>query len=287
MHLRGFAAAFVFTGVLCQAQAPYVETWTGRVKQDKVAEFGTFATRVADANRRGNGDNFIALTDFYGHDNRVAFVSPRQSLADIEPAMARFNGALKEFMGMNMDRFIAEWSRLSEGGQSQLWMIRADMCANLPGPDEWMKTVGSSRFMAMTYTFLKPGHGLEYDKQLTMLKQARESGSGEKLPYVVTQLMTGGSALTIRGALPLKSLADFEKVGSIRKLLGDSYESYAQMSAQNVDRVELAIMRIVPEWSNPPKAIADADPKFWTVKAQAPMKAKPAATAPKPAKAGQ
>lgn len=82
MHLRGFAAVFVLTGILCQAQAPYVETWTGRVKQDKVAEFGTFATRVADANRRGNGDNFIALTDFYGRDNRVAFVSPRQSLAE-------------------------------------------------------------------------------------------------------------------------------------------------------------------------------------------------------------
>lgn len=118
------------------------------------------------------------------------------------------------------------------------------------------------------------------------MKQARESGAGEKLPYQVTQLMSGGTALTIRGALPPKSMADFEKAGSIRKLLGDLYESYAQMSAQNVDHVELAIMRIVPRWSNPPKAIADADPKFWTVKA--PMKPKPAAAPQtKPVKSGQ
>ncbi len=286
MHLRGFAAAFVFTGVLCQAQAPYVETWTGRVKQDKVAEFGALCTRVADANRRGNGDNFIALADFYGRDNGVTFVWPRQSLADIEPAMGKFNGALKEFMGMTMDRFMAEIERLVEGGRSQLWGLRPEMSANLPSAEGRSKTVGTARYMAMTYITLKPGRSLDYDKQLTMLKQARESAS-EKLPYAVSMLVSGGPPLSLRGAVPLKSVADLEKVASVRKLLGDSYEAYSQMSAQNIDHVELALMRIVPEWSNPPKAIADADPKFWTVKAQAPMKAKPAATAPKPAKAGQ
>jgi len=65
-------------------------------------------------------------------------------------------------------------------------------------------------------------------------------------------------------------------MGSTRTLLGEeAYRQYSEMSAQNYAKVEYSLRRFVPEWSNPPAAFVEANPKFWTVKAPA---AKPKAT---------
>lgn len=125
----------VFT-VTCLAQqvsepSSYIEISWMRVKQDKVAEFNQLALRVADANRRGNGDNWIAFMDMYGRDNSIWFASARQSLNDVEPGMNKFMGAIKEFMGYSPDRIFAEISKTVEASGTQLCRPRLDLGWNV------------------------------------------------------------------------------------------------------------------------------------------------------------
>src|SRR5438067_13315854 len=89
-------------------QGGFVEVSWMRIKQDKVAEFGQLATRIADANRRGKGDNWLAHMDMYGRDNYVTMGAMRSSLDEIEPGMNKFMGSIKEIMGYSLERFMGD-----------------------------------------------------------------------------------------------------------------------------------------------------------------------------------
>lgn len=251
----------------------YVEIWTAKVRQDRVAEFGTIATRVADANRK-NGDHFVAFSDFYGKDNRVSIAMPRASAAEIEPAMGKFMGSLKEYLGMTPDRFMADISRLIEEGYSELRLRRPDLSSNIADDEAWARAVGSARYMMTISLKLKPGRIIDAEKQLLMVKQKSEAN---QIPTAISQVVAGRPGSYFYVSRPMKSIADLDQMPGLRATLGDeAYEQFQESVSRNFESSEYRIMRIVPEWSNPPKMVADADPKFWAPKPASKPKAKPA-----------
>jgi hypothetical protein len=274
---------------LCSAQQPqsYAEIWSAKIKSDRVAEFGALCLRVADANRRGKGDNFTAYMNYYGADNRVYFVSPRASIDEVEPASAKFNGAIKEYLGFGPERFGAELSKLVEDSGSELRRRRLDLSSNIPDADTWMKAIAQAQYLYSVRLRVKPGRSMDFEKQLLMLKEAAEKGDGPKMPVNISQEVAGPQRQMYYATIPLKNVAEIGRMPSIRSMLGDSaYENYSQMSAQNVDLVETVILRAVPEWSNVPQMMADANPRLWKVKSAMMAKPKPAEAA-KPAAASE
>jgi hypothetical protein len=262
-------------------QPGYLELNWFRVKQDKVAEFGQLANRIADANRRGKGDHWIACMDIYGRDNHVWMLVRRTNLAEIEPGMASFFGALKEFAGYSPERFMAESSKVVESSGAQLLRVRMDLSWGFKDVDEWTQLVAKSRYMAVVTVHVKPGRTLDADTQLRTLKEAIVS-HGETSAASVVQLVLGGDPGTLYVRIPLESVTDIEKMGSPRGALGEEgYKRYSEMSAQNISSFEYTLMRFVPEWSNAPESFIQANPALWKVKPMIAAKPKAAATADK------
>lgn len=298
MHTRSFltgcsvAAASLFLVTagsgLCRAQqasdqSSYLELNWMRAKQDKVAEFGQTLSRIADANRRGKGDTWIAYADMYGRDNYVWLASGRESLSAIEPGFKNFSGALKEFMGMSVDRFMAEASKTVESSGAQLWRHRFDLSWNVKDTNDWQAQLGKSHFMAVVTLHVKPGRMVESEKQIKMVADAM-AGSETKNAGLVSQVVMGGDPGTFYVRIPLGSIEDVGTMMTARKALGEEgYKTYSEMAAQDYASIDFTLKRMVPEWSAPTAAIMQANPSMWKVKSMAAPKPKAPATEPKPA----
>jgi hypothetical protein len=286
------AALFVVTiapllsSAQTQGEPGYLETSRLKVRQDKVAEFNQLAMRIADANRRGNGDHWTAIVDMYGRDNFVWMVASRNSLSEIEPGMNKFGSAVKEFMGMPLDRLMAEASKLTDSSTSELRVRRPDLSWNITDMPSWMARVARAKYLAVVNIHVKPGHIVDAEKQVMMIRDAM-NGKPEAMAASVSQVRFGGDPGTLWITIPLAEITDIDKMSSPRTVLGEEgYRQYSEMAAQNYASVEFSLKRFVPEWSNPPAAFVEANPKFWTVK-PVPAMAKPKATPPaaKPAAA--
>jgi hypothetical protein len=257
-----------------------------KVKQDKVGEFGEIARRIADANRRGKGDNWTAYTDFYGTDQYVAMASIRPSLDAIEPGMNKFMGSLKEVMGFNPERFFAETAKLLESSGSELRRRLLDLSWGVKDTQDWMSHMAKAAYIGTVTIKVKPGRILDAEKQLIMVKEAASNKEGQAAASV-TQVMFGGSIGTFYITVPMESLADISKMGGARNILGEeAYRTYSQMAAENYISAEYTLRRAVPAWSNPPASYLESNPKLWTVKPVAAAKPKPATTETKPATTG-
>jgi hypothetical protein len=261
-------------------QSSYMELSWMKVKQDKVAEFGQLSARIADANRRGKGDTWVAYTDMYGKDNYVWMASARSSLSDVEPAMNKFLGALKEFMGYSPDRFFAEASKTVESSGTQLWRHRYDLSWNLKDSPDWQAKLAQAHYVAVITVHVKPGHFLDAEKQVKMVSDA-VTASGDKQIGLVSQVIMGGDFGTMFVRIPLGSVADIGEMMTARKALGeDGYRKYSEMAAQDYASVDYSLKRIMPEWSNPPASFVGANPAMWKVKpVVAAAKPKPAESA--------
>jgi len=82
-------ALTTMVAVAAAAQIPeeYLDMFIAKVRPDKRAEFDAISKKVADANRRNNGDTWIAMDAEYGEWNTVSFVSTRRSYADAEKSL--------------------------------------------------------------------------------------------------------------------------------------------------------------------------------------------------------
>src|ERR1700751_3285032 len=66
------------------AQGGYLDVLIVKVKPEKVADFQALTKKSAEANRRFNGDRWIALEAVYGEGNIYQFTSTRKDYADID-----------------------------------------------------------------------------------------------------------------------------------------------------------------------------------------------------------
>ncbi len=256
-------------------------TWI-KVKQDRVSEFDQMARRIADANRRAKGDNWVAYTDFYGADQYVQMASTRSSPEAIETGMNKFMMSVKEIMGYTPDRFFAEAAKLAESSGTELRKRRWDLSWGSTDGQDWFSKMAKAAYVASVVVKVKPGRIPDAEKQMSMIKQAA-TNKGETSAGMVSQVVLGGSAGTFYVTIPMKSLRDIGAIPSPSSMLGEEgYRNYSQMSAENYASVEVRLRRSVPAWSNPPASYLEANPKLWTVKAQASPKSKEAVSENKP-----
>ena len=66
------------------AQGDYLDVYTVKVKPEKIADFQVLARKWVDANRRFNGDRWLATQTLFGEGGVFVFTSLRQDYADIE-----------------------------------------------------------------------------------------------------------------------------------------------------------------------------------------------------------
>src|ERR1700724_2457972 len=69
--------------VAVQAQGDYLDVYTVKVKPEKVADFQALTKKWAEANRRYDGDRWLALETVYGEGNVYVFTSTRKDYADV------------------------------------------------------------------------------------------------------------------------------------------------------------------------------------------------------------
>src|SRR5258707_12883577 len=72
--------------VAVHAQGDYLDVYVVKVKPEKLADFRTLTKKWIDANRRFNGERWIALQNVYGDGNGFEFRSTRQDYADVDKA---------------------------------------------------------------------------------------------------------------------------------------------------------------------------------------------------------
>src|SRR5262249_50889320 len=116
-----------------QAQGEYLEVFTVKVKPEKVAEFEALAKKWVDANRRFNGDHWLATETVYGEGGVYTFVSPRLDYANLDKmsdvamqaATKAFGKEAAEKIGRDFETCLV-WSR------SELRRRRPDLSRKPP-----------------------------------------------------------------------------------------------------------------------------------------------------------
>jgi len=282
MQARKLAAATLLLSAVCCAQSKFLDVWVGQIRGDQVAQFDALSRKIADANRKAKdkGDFWIAYQEYYGTPGRTYLVANRTKLDEITQAESKFIAALKEYSGMTPEKANAEFARMVTDAHTELNTRRWDLSYNFPkDPAEAVKLVAGTRFLRLVTLTVKIGRISAVEKQLATLKEAMENAS-VKVPGFVSQSFAGSPGVVFRVAGLATTLGEFENRPTAQTVLGESgYEAFSRSAAENFDSVEYRILRVVPEWSNPPKEVADADPAFWRPKP--PPAPKPKAETPK------
>jgi hypothetical protein len=267
---RSIFASFVLAAfAAAQPQPTYVDVFIAKVKPEKRSEFDVLAKKLADANRKNKGDNYLCADVQYGEQNTLYFTSARPNLAAIDAGSKAFEDAMGKAFGPAAAKVMDDITRCTVSTRGELRRIRQDLSAGTADVNELMTTIGKSRFVRTVMIRVRPGHGPQFEEQLKMTKSAggqmrsvsQSAGGQNGTYYYVTSFG--------------KSMGDLDTPG-LPQLLGNRYAEYSKMTAENVLGTETIISKFLPELSSPPEQIAAADPGFWN------PKPKPAAAKPKP-----
>jgi hypothetical protein len=267
------------------AQGDYLEAFIVKVKPEKVADFQAITKKWIDANRKHNGDTWIAMQTVYGEGNVYQFTSMRKDYADIdktnEAAMAAANKAfgkeIAEKMGRDFESCLV-WSR------SELRRRRWDLSSKAPtDAAAYAKLIGESRVLRTTAVHIRPGHVPEFEAMVKETKEASEKNAHTQ-PLFISQVVEGTKGATFYVAALRTSVGGFDKNPTLRDILGEEgVKKFQQMNAEAVEQAESTLFRFAPELSNPPEEIATASADFWhpksTMAAAAKSKAATAKTA--------
>lgn len=277
--LAAFAAA--------QSPAGYVESYIVKVKPEKRVEFDGVAKKIAEANRKYKGDNWLAYATEYGEQHTVMFSSVRESYGSIDKGAGAFMNAMKEGYGPAFMKLFQEMDGCITGSRGEVRRRRQDLSWNIPGDASAVsKHVGESKWLRVLTVRVRAGKTGDYEEIVKSIKSAFEKGS-TRTPTFVSQSLVGQPAGTFYFSTFWKSLGDMDAqpgAQGLRDLLGShGYDRYQKAVAEDTFTSEYMIARIVPELSNPTQEIASASPDFWTPKATAAPKPKSKAA---PAKTG-
>lgn len=264
--------------VAAYAQGDYLDVYLVKVKPEKLADFEALTKKWIDANRRFNGDTWIAMETVYGDSNVYQFTSTRQDYAEIdktnEAAMAAANKAFGKEVAEKMERDFQNclvWSR------SELRRRRWDLSRKPPSDAAaYTKVIGESRVLRTTAVHVRPGRVADFE---ALMKEAKEAGekNSNTAPLFVSQVIEGGKGTTFYVSSLRSSLGGFDKNPTLRDILGEEgYKRFLQVNAEAVEETQSTLFRFSPNLSNPPEEIAKVAADFWHPK---PMMA---ATASKP-----
>ena len=264
---------------IAQAQESYLDVYTVQVKPEKRADFDAISKKIVAANRQNGGDSWLAIETVYGPGNRVSFISTRQSYGDIEKATGAFYEALQKTYGKSTEKMLQDFGQCLESSRSEIRRRRWDLSSNAPSdPAAFAKLVAGSRWLRTTVVHVRPGQNNAFEAILKDLKAARDKASPPQ-SMLVSQAVAGQEGTVYYVTTLQTSLAGFDAVPSVQKLLGDEgYDKFLKASAETVENAETSINRFIPEISNAPEEVAANAPDFWRPKAAALVHAKTSTT---------
>lgn len=280
MVRRTFWVLLVF--VLClapvamQAQGDYLDIYIAQVKPDRVVDFTALAKKIVDANRRYNGDHWLAQSVVYGEGYMYAFVSWRENYGEVDKGSDAFLSALGKAYGKdNAEKMMHDWDNCLVSSRTELRKRRPDLSRKAPSDmAAYAKLIGTSRVLRTNAVHIRPGHIMDFEALLKDAKAAGEKAENTQ-PLLVSQAMEGTKGTTFYITSLRSGLDGFDKNPTIREILGEEgYKKYLQGIADTVDTAQSMILRFSPELSNPPEEIVAVAPDFWQAKAVVAAKVK-------------
>ncbi len=263
--------------VAVHAQGDYLDVFVVKVKPEKQADFLVLAKKYGDANRRFNGDRWIAAEAVYGEGNVYQFTSNRKDYADIdkanEAAMAAANKAFgketAQKLGQDFNNCLV-WSR------TELRHRRWDLSRKAPAdPEAYAKLIGESRLLRTTAVHIRPGHVPDFEALMKEVKEAAEKNADTKTVFV-SQVVEGSKGATFYVSTLRSSMAGFDHNPTLREIVGDEgVKKFQQMNAEAVEVSDSTLYRFNPDLSNPPEEIAKVAMDFWRPKPVIVAAAKP------------
>jgi hypothetical protein len=263
--------------VAVRAQGDYLDVFIVKVKPEKLADFQVLSKKWAEANRRYNGDRWLALEAIYGEGNVYQFTSTRKDYADIdktnEASMLAVNKAFGKEAALKIEQDFMNclvWSR------AELRRRRWDLSRKPPkDADAYVKLIGESRFLRTTAVHIRPGHITDFEALSKEMKEAGEKNPDTQ-PVFVSQVIEGGNGTTFYVSSLRSSLAGFDHNPTLREILGEEgFKKFQQISADAVETAESTLFRFTPDLSNPPEEVAQVASDFWRPKAVMAAAAKP------------
>jgi hypothetical protein len=255
--------------VALRAQGDYLDVFIVKVKPEKVADFQALTKKWADANRRFNGDHWLAVETVYGEGNVYQFTSVRKDYAEIdklnEASMAAADKAFGKETAKKMEQ---EFDNCLVWSRSELRRRRWDLSRKAPtDPESYTKLIGESRVLRTVAVHVKSGHIAEFE---ALLKEAKEAGekSPNTQPIFVSQVVEGTQGTTFYVTSLRSSLGGFDNNPTIHDILGDEgYKKFLKVNADAVETANATLYRFSPELSNPPDDVAKVAADFWHPKA--------------------
>ena len=273
--------------IAVQAQGDYLDVFVVKVKPEKLADFQALTKKWADANRRFNGDRWLALEAVYGEGNIYQFTSTRKDYADIdktnEAVMAAVNKAFGKEAGQKMEQ---DFNNCLVWSHTELRRRRWDLSRKAPqGPEAYAKFIGESRLLRTTAVHIRPGHVPEFEALSKEMKEVGEKNPDAQ-PLFVSQVIEGGKGATFYVSALRSSMGGFDHNPTMRDILGEEgFKKFQHINADAVEITESTLYRFNPELSNPPDEIAKVAADFWRPKAMMAATAKPKAATMEPTSA--
>jgi hypothetical protein len=282
--LTAVAGLVLAAPVAVRAQGDYLDETIVKVKPDKVTEFNAVVKKMADANRRFNGDRWLGMETVYGEGDTYVFVSVRQDYADIDKGNDAFLAALQKAYGKEgADKLLRDEGNCLESSRSELRRRRWDLSRKAPtDAAAYAKLVGETRVLRTTAVHVRSGHIADFEALLKEIKETAEKNPDTQ-PVFVSQVIEGTKGTTFYVTSLRSSLGGFDKNPTARDVLGEEgYKKYLKANAEFVSGTESTIFHFSAELSNPPEEIAKVAADFWQPKAVM-ASAKPKAAAAKTA----
>jgi len=254
----------------------YLDVYIAKVKPEKRSQFNAVSKKMAEINRRNNGDHWLAAESMYGEMNTIYFTSQRRSYADVEKSFDAFMGAMAKPAGAaGAAQIFQDFNNTIISSRAELRRRRFDLSSTAAADAASVtKLVAQSRFVRTTMVRVRPGRLGDYQEQLRVIKAAQDR-SGAPHALLVSQSLDGTPGTVFYVSRLGKSLADFDAVQPLAQILGqDGFQKYVRTLAEAVLSTETIINRYLPELSNPTPEMVSANPDFW--------KPKPAAKAKTP-----
>ena len=272
--------------VTVHAQGDYLDVYIVKVKPEKIADFQVLARKWVDANRRFDGDRWLATETLFGEGGVFVFTSLRQDYADIEKNSETGMLAANKAFGKEATlKMLHDWESCLVWSRSELRRRRPDLSRKAPTDmDSYAKLIGESRVLRTAAVHVRPGHIADFE---ALMKEAKEAGekAANTQPVLVSQVVEGSKGTTFYVTSLRGSLGGFDKNPTLREILGeDRFKRYLQVTAETVEGSESALYRFSPELSNPTEEIVKVAADFWHPKAMmAAAASKPKAATAKPA----
>src|SRR4029077_17473052 len=154
------AVVFLAAPAAVRAQGDYLDVLTVKVKPEKLADFQALSKKFAEANRRFNGDRWLALEAVYGEANVYQFTSVRKDYADIDKANEAEMLAVNKGFGKEAAlKFGQDWMNCLVWSRSELRHRRWDLSRKAPQDAEaYAKLIGESRLLRTTAVHIRLGH---------------------------------------------------------------------------------------------------------------------------------